>query len=202
MSTSPQDSDNTSQAQDGALNSDDAAALDRLAEESASGNPETADATSSADADQISQLKSENAELKDRVLRIQAELENFRRRTQKEALDAMKYQSVGVIRDMLPGIDNLQRALDAAGQTDDAQKLIDGVRMVAQQFQDALKAHACEAINPEGEAFDPNLHEALTQVPSADHDPMTVLQVVESGYRVHDRMIRPAKVIVSCAPQQ
>ncbi|MEZ6125398.1 MAG: nucleotide exchange factor GrpE [Planctomycetaceae bacterium] len=196
MTTSPNSGEQTPDPSE--LSPEDAAALDQLAEESLNSVGDSA----TADSDAVSQLKTENAELKDRVLRIQAELENFRRRTQKEAADALKYQGVSVIRDMLPGIDNLQRALDVAGQTDDAQRLIDGVRMVAQQFQDALKAHACQPINPEGEPFDPNLHEALTQVPSADHPPMTVLQVVESGYRVHDRMIRPAKVIVSCAPPE
>ena len=74
--------------------------------------------------------------------------------------------------------------------------------MVAKQFQDVLKGHSVEAITPDGQPFDPNLHEALTQVPSADHDPMTVMQVVEPGYQIHDRVIRPAKVIVSCTPPE
>lgn len=159
--------------------------------------------TSAKDGDEdVQKLAEENAELKDRVLRAQAELENFRRRTQKEQLDAMKYQSLSVIRELLPGMDNLKRAIDAAEQSGDTQNLIDGIKMVAQQFQDVLKSQSCEAINPEGESFDPNFHEALTQVPSADHDPMTVLQVIEPGYRLHDRVIRPAKVMVSCAPPQ
>jgi len=157
-------------------------------------------AAESAAAVDTDKLQEENAELKDRVLRIQAELENFRRRTQKESLEAMKYQALPVIRDLLPGIDNLKRAVDAAEQSGDTQNLIEGIKMVSQQFADALKAHSAEPILPEGEAFDPNLHEAMAQVPSADHEPMTVLQVVEAGYRIHDRVIRPAKVMVSCAP--
>ena len=151
---------------------------------------------------ELDQLRTENAELQDRVLRVQAELENFRRRSQKEAADAMKYQSLPVIRDLLPGIDNLKRALDAAEQSGDTQNLIEGIKMVSQQFVDALKSHSAEQINPAGEPFDPNLHEALTQVPSADHDPMTVIHVIESGYKIHDRVIRPAKVMVSCAPPE
>ena len=148
---------------------------------------------------ELEKLQEENAELKDRLLRSQAEFENFRRRMQKESLDAMKYQALPVVRDILPGFDNLKRAIDAAEQSGDTQNLIEGIKMVSQQFQETLKGLSCEAINPEGEAFDPNLHEALTQVPSADHEPMTVLQVVEAGYRMHDRVIRPAKVIVSSA---
>lgn len=147
-------------------------------------------------------LRAEIAELNDKLLRSHAELENFRRRTQKEAAESIKYQAMPVIRDFLPGLDNLQRAIDATEQTGDTQSLVDGVKMVAKQFQDVLKAYSAESINPEGASFDPNLHEALTQAPSADHPPMTILQVVETGYRIHDRVIRPAKVIVSCAPPE
>lgn len=152
--------------------------------------------------DELENLKVENAELKDRLLRSQAELDNFRRRTQKESLDAMKYQSIPVIRDMLPGIDNLQRAIDATDQTGDTQNLVDGIKMVSQQFADALKKHSAEPIEPIGLPFDPNLHEALTQIPSAEHPPMTVIQVIEAGYKIHDRVLRPAKVMVSCAPPE
>lgn len=152
--------------------------------------------------DELQRVRNENAELKDRLLRMQAEMENFRRRTQKDALEAMKYQALPVIRDFLPAIDNLKRAIAATEQSGDTQNLIDGIRMVAQQFADTLKANACEPVNPAGEPFDPNLHEALTQIPSAEHEPMTVLQVIDEGYRMHDRIIRPAKVMVSCAPPQ
>ena len=144
----------------------------------------------------------ENAELKDRVLRVQAELENFRRRSQRDAIDAMKYQAMGVIRDMLPGIDNLKRAIDVTEQTGDTQQLLDGIKMVLPQFLDALKTHSCELIDPIGQPFDANYHEALAQVPSADHPPMTVLQVIEQGYKIHDRVIRPAKVMVTKTPPE
>ncbi len=153
----------------------------------------------STEESEVQRLNAENAELKDRVLRIQAELENFRRRTQKEAMDAMKYQSISVIRDMLPGIDNLKRAIDITEQTGDTQKLLDGIKMVLPQFLDALKSHSCEPIDPSGQPFDANYHEALAQVPSADYEPMTVLQVIEQGYKIHDRVVRPAKVMVTCA---
>ena len=149
--------------------------------------------------DQLRQLKKELDAAQDQALRTQAELENFRRRTRNEQDEFRKYQALPVVRDLLPGIDNLKRAIDAAEQSGDLQNLLDGIRMVSQQFVDVLKAHSAEVINPEGKTFDPNLHEALSQVPSADHEPMTVLQVVEQGYRIHDRVVRPAKVIVSCA---
>jgi molecular chaperone GrpE len=80
--------------------------------------------------------------------------------------------------------------------------LLAGIRMVVQQLADTLKANAAQLIDAEGQSFDPNLHEALSQVPTPDHPPMTVIQVVESGYVMHDRVVRPAKVIVSSAPPE
>ena len=144
----------------------------------------------------------EVAELQERLLRSQAEMENFRRRTQKEAQDAARYQSVPLIRDLLPFMDNLQRAIGAAEQTGDTQNLIDGIKMVSAQLEQVLHSHDAKKIDPAGQPFDPNEHEALSQVPSPDHEPMTVIQVVEAGYRIHERIVRPAKVIVSCAPPE
>ena len=150
----------------------------------------------------VGALQEEVVELKDRLLRSHAELENYRRRVQKEATESAKYSALPFIRDLLPGIDNLHRALDAAEQSGDTNNLIEGIKMVASQFTDVLKNQKVQTIVPEGESFDPNLHEALAQVPSADHEPMTVMQVIETGYQIHDRVIRPAKVMVSCAPPE
>lgn len=150
----------------------------------------------------VAALQNEVAELQDRLLRSHAELENFRRRVQKESTEAAKYSALPFIRDLLPGIDNLYRAVDAAEQSGDTVNLIQGIKMVAAQFSDVLKKQKIETISPEGQSFDPNLHEALAQVPSPDHEPMTVMQVIENGYKIHDRVIRPAKVMVSCAPPE
>ena len=147
-------------------------------------------------------LQQEIDELKERLLRGQAELENFRRRTHKEAQNAARYQSVPLIRDLLPFMDNLQRAIGAAEQTGDTQNLVDGIKMVFAQLEQVLSQHHADKIDPTGKPFDPNEHEALSQVPSSDHEPMTVIQVVETGYRIHERIVRPAKVIVSCAPPE
>jgi len=141
-------------------------------------------------------------ELQNRLIRMQADADNIRRRNQREQDDARKFESLRLLRDLLPGLDGLNRAVNSAEQTGDIQTLLDGIKMVAQQFRDTLKAHGAEPIDALGKPFDPNLHEALTQIPSAEHEPMTVLQVVEMGYRLHDRVVRPARVIVSCAPQE
>jgi len=148
----------------------------------------------------VSELQAEVAELKDRLLRTQAEMENFRRRSANEAIEAAKYQALPIVRDLVPVMDNLERAVVSAEQTGDVSNLLEGIRMVSRQLTDTLKTHGTEPIVPEGEAFDPNLHEALSQVPTSDYPPMTVVQVVEKGFRMHDRIVRPARVIVSGAP--
>ena len=148
------------------------------------------------------ELQAKIDELQNRMIRMQADTDNFRRRIQREQDDARKFESLRLLRDILPGLDGLNRAVSSAEQTGDMQTLLDGIRMVAQQFRDTLKAHSAEPIDALGKPFDPNLHEALTQIPSAEHEPMTVLQVVEMGYRLHDRVVRPARVIVSCAPPE
>ena len=148
----------------------------------------------------VDEMQATIADLQSRLIRMQADTENFRRRIQREQDDARKFESLRLVRDLLPGLDGLNRAVSSAEQTGDMQTLLDGIRMVSQQFRDILKSHAAEPIDALGKPFDPNLHEALTQIPSAECEPMTVLQVVEMGYRMHDRIVRPTRVIVSCAP--
>jgi molecular chaperone GrpE len=138
-------------------------------------------------------------ELQDRLIRSQADFENVRRRMQRDQDEARRYESLRLIRDLLPAMDGLARAAGVAEQTGDMQSLLDGIRMVSQQFREVLKQHSAEPIEALGKLFDPNIHEALTQVPTSEHPPMTVVQVVEQGYRLHDRVVRPARVIVACA---
>ena len=151
---------------------------------------------------EMAELLARIDDLQGRLLRNQADSENFRRRILREQDESRKFEALSLLRDLLPGLDGLNRATASAEQTGDLQNLLSGIRMVSQQFRDILKAHAAEPIDALGKTFDPNLHEALTQLPSADHAPMTVLQVVEMGYRLHDRVVRPARVIVSCAPSE
>ena len=157
-------------------------------------------ANEGAMAPDIRQLQEQNAELQDRLLRAHAELENYRRRVHRDQDEARKFESLRLVRDILPGLDGLQRAVASAEQTGDLQNLLAGIGMVSQQFRDILKAHSAEPIEALGQPFDPNQHEAISQIASADCEPMTVLQVVEMGYRLHDRVVRPARVIVSCEP--
>lgn len=126
-----------------------------------------------------------------------ADLDNYRRRIQKEMEQERRYAMMPLARDLLPALDNLQRALEAARVSQDAGRLIEGVQMVARQFDDILQKHAVVPINAVDKPFDPNLHQALQQMPSADKPPMTVLTECERGFTLHDRVVRPSMVIVS-----
>ena len=160
--------------------------------------------------DELSALKRELAEAKDKTLRTFAELENFRKRSARTLQDELKYANMSLIRDMLPVMDNLLRAIEAAEKQDQAgelteqgKALLDGVKMVVEQFNTVLGKHNCAPIEAVNQPFDPNFHQAITQMPSADVAPNTVLMETQKGYVLHDRVVRPSQVIVSCeAPKE
>jgi molecular chaperone GrpE len=151
--------------------------------------------------DNVQQLREEAQAAKDRALRAQAELENFRKRVQREQEDFAKYREVSLLTDLLPVVDNLDRAIEAASKQADASALLQGVKMVSNQLTEVLAKHNCTRTGMVGEPFDPNFHQAIMQQPSADHPENTVLVVATSGYKVFDRTIRAAQVIVSKKPE-
>lgn len=151
---------------------------------------------------QLATVQAERDDFRERWLRAQAELENYRKRSQKELEQEKQYRSLPVARDVLPALDNLQRALQVAKTSKDVDQLLQGVQMVATQLQEALTRHAVVPIEAVGKPFDPNQHEAIQQAPSKDHPPMTILHEVERGYQMYDRVVRPSKVIVSVAPTE
>jgi len=138
----------------------------------------------------------------DQWKRTQAELENFRKRSQRELELALRYSNVPLIRELLPALDNLARSIQAAEQTGNVEELLQGLKMIQAQFDQVFGGHSATPITAVGGPFDPNLHEALQQIPTDEHPPMTVLQEVERGYVLHDRVIRPSKVLVASAPPQ
>ena len=151
----------------------------------------------------MARLKAELASEKERSLRVQAELENFRRRARRELDDTLRYASAPVLRDLLPVLDNVGRAIEAAESSEDATGLLEGFKMVATQLEDVLKKHNCTRIDSHGEPFDPNLHEAISQQPSHEHEPNTVVNVTQDGFRLHERVLRPSQVIVAIpAPKE
>ena len=167
----------------------------------------SADATDQAfnDLDVQEELQRIEAELRDaheRALRSQAELENYRKRVRREIEDERRYAAVPLITDLLPVVDNLERALQAAQQQESAAGLVEGVRMVFQQLVNVLEQHHCRRIEAEGAAFDPHRHEAVGQERTSDHEPGVVARVVRIGYQLHDRVIRPSQVLVAAPADQ
>lgn len=152
--------------------------------------------------EQLEAAVAERDENRNKWLRSEADLDNYRKRVQREAEDLRKYQALSFVRDLLPGLDNLQRALAAAETSKNLDDLLKGLNMVAQQFEGILSQHSVQPIEAVGEPFDPNLHEAVQQIPSAEHPAMTVVQDLERGYVLHDRVVRPSKVIVSSGPPE
>ena len=154
-----------------------------------------------SESDSMADLKSQLHESQQRALRIQADLENFRKRSRRELDEGLKYAATPLIRDLLPVLDNLQRAIAAESEAaGSGAGLVQGVQMVADQLTMTLAQHHCKVIEAEGQPFDPMLHEALLQQPSDEHPSGTVIQVAQTGYQLHDRVIRPAHVIVSQGP--
>jgi molecular chaperone GrpE len=151
--------------------------------------------------DQLEAARAERDANYDLYLRAQAELQNYRKRAQREAEEMRQYQALPFARDLLPALDNLHRALAAAESSGSVKDLVNGVRLVAKQIEAALGRHEVVPIDAAaGKPFDPNLHQAVQQVPSAEHPPMTVVQEVERGFTLKDRVVRPATVIVSTPP--
>lgn len=142
-------------------------------------------------------LVPELEETRNRLLRTQAELENFRKRARRELEDAQRYASISLMRDLLPVLDNLDRAIDAAEKSSNAAGLLDGVKMVAEQLGGVLKQYHCLPIDAHGQQFNPNVHEAIAQLPSEEHLPGSVMSVTQTGYLLHDRVVRPSQVIVA-----
>lgn len=148
-------------------------------------------------------LQAENAGLKDRILRTMAEMENLRRRTEREVADARAYGASNFARDMLALADNLRRGIDSlsaderAGASPALKTFIEGVELTEADFLSRLTRHGVKKLAPKGEKFDPNKHEALFEAPDESVPTGTVVQVVEEGYTIGERVLRPAKVGVS-----
>lgn len=142
------------------------------------------------------------AEAEQRVLRAQAELENFRKRMRREMDEERRYANLPFVADLLPVVDNLERAIQSAEVANQHGPLLDGVRIVVTQLAAVLEKYHCQRIAAEGQPFDPNLHQAIAQIPSDQHAAGHVTQVAVAGYRLHDRVVRPAQVLVAADQPQ
>src|SRR5215471_16781164 len=149
---------------------------------------------------QLEEKTAEAARNWDLYVRERAETENFKRRMQREKGEALRFANEGLVRDLLPVIDNLERAVDHADLGGNGQPLIEGVRLVLQNALEVLQRHGVGRIEATGRPFDPSRHEAVVQVPDLRREPNHVVEQYEPGYTLHDRLIRPAKVSVSSKP--
>jgi molecular chaperone GrpE len=178
--------------------------------ESASGGPEQVDSAAvqpdasaaQALAQQIAELKAENSDLRDRLLRAMAEMENFRRRAERDKADGMKYAVSEFARDAVSIGDNLRRAIEAAQkepleQSPTLKTLLEGVEVTERDLFKVLERHGITRFDPLGEKFDPHLHEAMVKVDVPGVPADIVVQVLQAGYKLADRVLRPAAVIVA-----
>lgn len=163
--------------------------------------------------EEVAARNSEIAAAKDQLLRERAELENFKRRMQREKGEALRYASEQLLRDILPVIDNLERAIDAAiaaetGSTDPAtltsrmDALVTGIKMVLHQFKETLGRFGVTRVESTGQLFDPSHHEAVAHVETAEQPAGAVVDEHAPGYRLHERLLRPAQVTVAKAPRK
>jgi molecular chaperone GrpE len=159
-----------------------------------------ADAALEASEGELNKLRTDLEDANDRVLRAQAELENYRKRARREIEDERRYAVVPLLHDLLPVLDNMSRAIAAAEKSPGGDGLLEGVKMVSQTLLDVLVRHHCKRIEALHQPFDPAFHEAISQQPSEEYPPNTVMMVVQDGYTLYDRVVRPAQVIVSSAP--
>ena len=150
----------------------------------------------------VDQLKLELADAEKRALVAAADLENYRKRANKQIQDQVKYASLSMMNELLESVDNLNRAVEAAEKEDSNSTLLQGVKMVSDQILNILVSNKCEAIESIGHPFDPNQHEAVQMQPSDEFEANTVMMEIRTGYKLHERIIRPAQVFVSTGPSK
>lgn len=168
--------------------------------------PETDDPREEADtggdfADELERARAEAEECRDQLLRARAELENVRKRAEREAESARKFALERFATELLGVRDSLEMGLQAAeAESGDMDKLKEGMELTARMLNQVMEKFGVEALHPEGEAFDPSFHEAMSAQESGEHEPNTVLSVMQKGYLLNGRVLRPAMVVVSKRP--
>ncbi|WP_425320423.1 nucleotide exchange factor GrpE [Paenibacillus campinasensis] len=166
-------------------------------QEPAADSEATETAGNNAAQEEIERLQNELSETQQRALRAQADFDNFRRRTQKEKEELAKYASSKLIQELLPVIDNFERALQASGDNPEFESFSKGVNMIFRQMEQILAAEGLTAMNSVGQPFNPEFHQAIMQVESDEHEEGIVVEEVQKGYMLKDKVLRPAMVKVS-----
>ncbi|MFW6067736.1 MAG: nucleotide exchange factor GrpE [Myxococcota bacterium] len=149
----------------------------------------------------LAEVTEERDRLKEQLLRIAADFENFRKRAKRDVEEAERRGREEALREVLPVIDNLERAVAAADSATEVQAVAEGVRMVLRMFEDVAGRIGLERVHSVGQRFDPNVHDAMQQHESSEHPPGTIVQELVPGYRLGERLLRPALVAVARPPQ-
>lgn len=161
-------------------------------------NQETETQVEESGGDEIATLKAETEALNDKYLRLNAEFQNYKRRVEKEKTDLLKYGSEKLMTELLPVIDNFSRALSMGAMENADQKFIDGLSMIQKSLEEFMTKNGVKKIDAAGEAFDPQLHHAVMTEEREGCEPDTVIEILQEGYTLNDRVIRPSMVKVSC----
>ncbi|MBC8518828.1 MAG: nucleotide exchange factor GrpE [Gammaproteobacteria bacterium] len=146
---------------------------------------------------ELDKAKAEVVEYRDRMARLQAEMENLRKRTARDIQNAHKFALESFAKELLSVADSMDLGMQAAGDTDDVSSIIEGMELTSKQLFGVLEKFNVEIMDAQGMRFDPEQHEAMTMVPNPDMEPNTVMDVIQKGYTLNDRLLRPARVIVS-----
>ena len=178
----------------------EADAEDRQGQEAAASNQDedgVNDAEEPSLEEVVAQLQADVEEARDAALRAQADAQNVKRRAEQDVEKARKFALERFTGDLLPVVDNLERALEAASDDEAVRPIVEGVELTLKSFLDAIGKYNIEQVNPEGEPFDPQVHQAMSMVDNPDVEPNTVIAVVQKGYTLNGRLVRPAMVMVS-----
>ncbi len=149
---------------------------------------------------ELTKLREERDRIKDQLLRTAADFDNFRKRTQKDLAEERRRAKEDVVRELLPVIDNLERAVSASVSASDVTAIVEGVRMVLKLWEDQASRLGLTKVKAVGERFDPAVHDAIQQVETDEHPPGTVIAEVVAGFRLGDKLVRPAMVVVARKP--
>ena len=165
-------------------------------------HPEEPAASESFSGEEIERMAGQLVENRDKYVRLLADFDNFRRRAHKDRQDVIQYGHENLVKDLLSTVDNLDRAIEHAHQDDGGglASLLEGVELVQREFYAVLAQHEVHAIDAEGSEFDPSLHEAMAQVQGDSAPPNSVIEVLQKGFRLRDRLLRPARVVVAKPP--
>lgn len=198
--TKAEDQAEQPEANETEISADAEAAVDPILEEAADSEDQAEEQANDDSAKRIEELEKQLAQAKDQALRAHAEAMNTKRRAEQDVEKAHKFALEKFVNELIPVVESLEKGIESAEQGEGQHEtMLEGMRLTLKQLLDALAKFNVEQVNPEGQPFDPNFHQAISMVPNPDMEPNTVMNVFQKGYTLHGRVIRPAMVVVSKA---